>query len=102
MATPTPLSADESAVYDRQLRLWGFKAQEHIRRADVLLVSMRALANEVAKNLVLTGINSLTVVDPARVAAEDLGAQFLLADDDVGKNVRLLSSHICAFDGSEG
>jgi ubiquitin-like 1-activating enzyme E1 A len=87
MATPTQLSADESAVYDRQLRLWGFKAQEHIRRADVLLVSMRALANEVAKNLVLTGINSLTVVDPATVSAEDLGAQFLLTDDDVGKNV---------------
>lgn len=93
MATPTPLSADESAVYDRQLRLWGFKAQEHIRRADVLLVSMRALANEVAKNLVLTGINSLTVVDPERVRAEDLGAQFLLTEDDVGKNVSPLLSY---------
>jgi ubiquitin-like 1-activating enzyme E1 A len=89
MATPTQLSADESAVYDRQLRLWGFKAQEHIRRANVLLVSMRALANEVAKNLVLTGINSLTMADPERVTGEDLGAQFLLTDDDVGKNASL-------------
>lgn len=91
MATPTPLSADESAVYDRQLRLWGFKAQEHIRRANVLLISMRALANEVAKNLVLTGINSLTIVDPEPVTGEDLGAQFFLTEDDIGKNVSLHS-----------
>jgi ubiquitin-like 1-activating enzyme E1 A len=81
------ITADEIALYDRQIRLWGVQAQEHIRKANVLLVSMKALANEVAKNLVLAGINSLTIVDHELVTEEDLGAEFFVSKDDVGKNV---------------
>jgi ubiquitin-like 1-activating enzyme E1 A len=47
---------------------------------------MRALANEVAKNLVLAGIGSLTIVDDGIVTEDDLGAQFFITDADVGKN----------------
>ena len=48
---------------------------------------MRALSNEIAKNLVLAGIGSLTVQDDQLVQEVDLGAQFLLSEEDVGKNV---------------
>lgn len=72
------ISADEIALYDRQIRLWGMKAQEKIRGANVLLIQMRGLGNEVAKNLVLAGIGKLTIVDHAIVAEEDHGSQFLL------------------------
>ena len=48
---------------------------------------MRALANEIAKNLVLAGIGSLTVQDSQVVVDDDLGAQFFVSDQDVGKNV---------------
>lgn len=47
---------------------------------------MRALANEIAKNLVLAGIHSLTIIDHESVTENDLGAQFFLTDVDVGKN----------------
>ncbi|KAF2404611.1 DNA damage tolerance protein rad31 [Trichodelitschia bisporula] len=93
-ATPTTdggpvqehISADEIALYDRQIRLWGVQAQENIRKANILLISFKALANEVAKNLVLAGIGSLTVADHEVVTAEDLAAQFCVSGDDVGKN----------------
>jgi ubiquitin-like 1-activating enzyme E1 A len=49
---------------------------------------MGALGNEVAKNLVLAGIGSITLADHKIVTEEDLGAQFLITDADVGKNVR--------------
>ena len=51
---------------------------------------MRALANEIAKNLVLAGIGSLTVLDSSMVVEDDLGAQFFVSEHDIGKNVRYL------------
>ncbi|KAL2262618.1 hypothetical protein VTK26DRAFT_705 [Humicola hyalothermophila] len=82
------ISADEIALYDRQIRLWGMKAQERIRNANILLITMKALANEIAKNLVLAGIGSLTILDPDPVTEVDLGAQFFLSEEDtpVGTN----------------
>jgi ubiquitin-like 1-activating enzyme E1 A len=64
------------------------KAQEKIRNANILLITMRALANEIAKNLVLAGIGSITILDSAVVTPADLGAQFLLSEGDnpVGTN----------------
>ncbi|KAJ8123318.1 hypothetical protein ONZ43_g707 [Nemania bipapillata] len=80
------MSADEIALYDRQIRLWGMQAQQKIQAANILLISMKALANEIAKNLVLAGIGSLTIIDHELVTQADLGAQFLLSQEDVGKN----------------
>lgn len=76
------------ALYDRQIRLWGFQAQQRLREANILLVTIKALGNEVAKNLVLAGIGSLTVIDGAPVTEDDLGAQFLISEEDIGKPVR--------------
>lgn len=84
----TPFS-DEIALYDRQIRLWGVQAQEKIRTANVLLICVKALANEIAKNLVLAGIGSLTLADHEVVTGQDLGAQFFVSEEDIGKNVRM-------------
>ncbi|KAF2086972.1 hypothetical protein K490DRAFT_66284 [Saccharata proteae CBS 121410] len=86
IAQAQTISADEIALYDRQIRLWGVQAQEKIRTAKILLVSIKALANEVAKNLVLAGVGSLTIVDHDVVTEDDLGAQFFVSEADVGKN----------------
>jgi ubiquitin-like 1-activating enzyme E1 A len=63
-------------------------AQAKIQNANILLITIRALANEIAKNLVLAGIGSLTVLDGAIVTEADLGAQFLLSEveNPVGQN----------------
>lgn len=47
---------------------------------------MKALANEIAKNLVLAGIHSLTIVDHELVTPSDVGAQFFVSDAEVGMN----------------
>jgi ubiquitin-like 1-activating enzyme E1 A len=88
MATMTEeLSADEIALYDRQLRLWGIEAQNRMRKAHVLLITIRALGNEIAKNLVLAGIGSLTIMDSNVVTETDVASQFFIAGEDIGKNV---------------
>jgi len=84
------LSADEIALYDRQLRLWGVEAQNRMRKAHILLINVKALGNEIAKNLVLAGIGSLTVLDQGIVTQEDVATQFFVTDADIGKNVPIL------------
>lgn len=82
------MDVDEIALYDRQIRLWGIHAQQKIRNANVLLITMKGLGNEIAKNLVLAGIGSLTIIDHENVTEADLGAQFLVSEEEghVGTN----------------
>lgn len=68
------------------------KAQEKIRNANILLITMKGLGNEIAKNLVLAGIGALTVVDHEPASEVDLGAQFLITADHVGANRALAAS----------
>ncbi|OZJ06973.1 hypothetical protein BZG36_00247 [Bifiguratus adelaidae] len=80
------ITEDEAALYDRQIRLWGVEAQQRMRNASILLVGFRSLNTEVGKNIALAGVGKLTVLDPERVTDRDLGAQFFLRQEDVGKN----------------
>lgn len=81
-----PISADEIALYDRQIRLWGVQAQEKIRSANILLIGMTGLGAEIAKNLVLAGVGTLTILDGEVVADHDLGTQFFVSQEQVGQN----------------
>ncbi|MCJ1307547.1 hypothetical protein MMC25_001193 [Agyrium rufum] len=72
--TQNPISADEIALYDRQIRLWGVQAQEN------------GLGTEIAKNLVLAGIGSLTIQDDLTVTEEDLASQFFISEENIGMN----------------
>lgn len=80
------MSNDEIALYDRQIRILGFQVQERLRSANVLLIGLKALGTEIAKNLVLAGVGTLTILDGDAVTEEDLGSQFFLTQDHVGMN----------------
>ncbi|CAH1967077.1 unnamed protein product [Acanthoscelides obtectus] len=81
------LSAVEAELYDRQIRLWGIESQEKLRAADVLLIGVRALGAEIAKNILLSGINSLTILDDRTVTEEEQPRNFLLSKTSVGKKI---------------
>ncbi|XP_048348841.1 SUMO-activating enzyme subunit 1 isoform X2 [Sphaerodactylus townsendi] len=80
------ISEEEAAQYDRQIRLWGLEAQKRLRASRVLLVGMKGLGAEVAKNLILAGVKALTMLDHQQVSPEDTQTQFLIPLDFVGKN----------------
>lgn len=63
-----------------------------MKTASVLLVGIRGLASEVAKNIVLAGIGRLTLLDAANVTEDDLGAGYFLREEELGQNVRALLS----------
>ncbi|KAL2362932.1 hypothetical protein RJZ56_004185 [Blastomyces dermatitidis] len=87
--TNNQITADEIALYDRQIRLWGVKAQEKLRTSKILLVTIKSLGAEIAKNLVLAGIGSLTIVDNAIVKEEDIGRAEAAAPQIIQMNPRV-------------
>ncbi|KAH7031068.1 uncharacterized protein B0I36DRAFT_267760 [Microdochium trichocladiopsis] len=75
---------DES-LYSRQLYVLGHEAMKRMGASNVLIVGLKGLGVEIAKNIALAGVKSLTLHDPAPVAIQDLSAQFFLHPEDVGK-----------------
>lgn len=66
------LTKDETELYDRQIRLWGVNAQSRLRQSKVLMLNFNGVASEVAKILVLAGIDTLTIVDDQPLVADDI------------------------------
>ena len=60
------LSTGESAIYDRQIRLWGSNAQLRIKSSKVLFIGLSSATIEIAKNTVLAGA-SVVVEDSRRI-----------------------------------
>ena len=67
------LTADEAAVYDRQIRVWGAEAQGRLGAARVALWGCGPLAAEAAKNLALAGVGRLALLPPPGGCAADAG-----------------------------
>lgn len=82
----TAITEDEAALYDRQIRLWGLDAQKRLRASRVLLVGIKGIGAEICKNLVLSGVKSLTLMDSGQVDEQDFVAQFFVQREDLGKN----------------
>ncbi|XP_033123989.1 ubiquitin-like modifier-activating enzyme 6 [Anneissia japonica] len=83
-------SADEidDSLYSRQRYMLGDKAMKKMAHSNVFLSGLGGLGIEIAKNIVLAGVKSLTVHDIKAAAWKDLGTQFFLKEADVqsGRN----------------
>jgi ubiquitin-activating enzyme E1 len=90
----TKMQVDESVVgnneideslYSRQLYVLGHEAMKRMGASNVLIVGLKGLGVEIAKNIALAGVKSLTLYDPAPASIADLSSQFFLHKEDVGK-----------------
>jgi ubiquitin-activating enzyme E1 len=75
---------DES-LYSRQLYVLGHEAMKRMGASNILIVGLKGLGVEIAKNIALAGVKSLTLYDPTPTAIADLSSQFFLHPEDVGK-----------------
>lgn len=75
---------DES-LYSRQLYVLGHEAMKRMGSSNVLVVGLGGLGVEIAKNIALAGVKSLTLWDPKKTRIEHLSSQFFLHPEDVGK-----------------
>lgn len=75
----------DEGLYSRQLFALGHDTMKSIASCDVLIVGLKGLGVEIAKNLILTGVRSLTVVDNSVVQETDFGTNYYLNNEDVGQ-----------------
>lgn len=89
----------DDSLYSRQRYVLGDSAMQRMAKSNVLLVNVGGLGIEIAKNIVLAGIKSLTIQDGSMATHMDLGCQFFITEDDVnnGKN----RAQACAAQVSE-
>lgn len=82
---------DES-LYSRQLYVLGKEAMLKMQNANVLVIGLKGLGVEIAKNVALAGVKSLSLYDPLPVELKDLSTQFFLTQLDVGKSTALATA----------
>jgi ubiquitin-activating enzyme E1 len=67
-----------------QLFVMGHTAQARMQQSSILVVGLNGLGVEIAKNIILMGVKSVTLFDPTPATMADLGSNFYLRDVDVG------------------
>ncbi|SBT35852.1 ubiquitin activating enzyme (E1) subunit Aos1, putative [Plasmodium ovale wallikeri] len=77
---------EKEKIYDRQLRLWGVKAQNRMMKSNVLIVGLSGINIEICKNLILNGIN-ITIIDDNIVDEELIENVFFLNKSDLNNYI---------------
>lgn len=75
----------DTDLYSRQIGVLGMSTMRQLLLTDVLIVGMTGVGVEVAKNVILAGVHSVTVHDNNPVQLRDLSSQFYLKEQDAGK-----------------
>ncbi|XVF46203.1 hypothetical protein PTKIN_Ptkin03bG0008700 [Pterospermum kingtungense] len=78
-------------LHSRQLAVYGRETMRRLFVSNVLISGMQGLGAEIAKNLILAGVKSVTLHDEGVVELWDLSSNFVFSESDVGKNRALAS-----------
>ena len=81
----------DEQMYSRQIVLLGLETMEKMSKLSILMVGQRGLGVEIAKNIVVSGPFKVSVFDPNPVEISDMGSNFYLKEEDIGKRRDLAS-----------
>jgi ubiquitin-activating enzyme E1 len=71
--------------FSRLIGTIGEEALKRLQASKILLLGLKGLGLEIAKNIMLMGVASLTIHDPEPIQMADLSSNFYLSEKDVGK-----------------
>eukprot|EP01084_Bolivina_argentea_P155493 270965_1 len=77
--------SEHAKKYDRQMRLWGAHGQKLLEEGKICMLGSNVAASETLKNCVLPAVGIFTIIDDTDVTISDLGNNFFVTQDDVGK-----------------
>lgn len=82
----------DTNLYSRQIGTFGIETMGKLVKMNVLIVGLRGLGVETAKNLILAGPRSVTLYDPSPVTWGDLSSNFYCNPAHVGTTSRANAS----------
>ena len=75
----------DQKLYSRQIRTYGLKIMKKLVHLKYLVVGIRGLGFEIAKNLILAGPNEVILFDDKLVNINDLGSNLYFEEANIGK-----------------
>lgn len=75
-------------LYSRQICTIGMDTMKKLVQLKILIIGLRGLGIETAKNIVLSGPNKVSLFDPEISTINDLGTNFFLTEEDAKNKKR--------------
>ena len=75
-------------LYSRQILTYGLDAMNEILDYKILIIGLRGLGIEIAKNLILAGPKEIYISDKNICKVNDLGSNFFIDEKDVNNRTR--------------
>ena len=75
----------DTNLYSRQIGAFGLETMGKLIQLKVLLIGLRGVGIEAAKNIILAGPKSVTVLDDGVASERDMGTNFYLSSSHSGK-----------------
>lgn len=79
------MNSQEELLYSRQIAVYGNNAMIKISQLHILIYGIRGLGLEISKNIILAGPKKVSILDNNKILVKDLGTNFYLKEDDIGK-----------------
>ena len=73
----------DTNLYSLQIGTIGIEIMRKLIHLKIFIIHLRGLGIEIAKNIILSGPNQVSIFDPELVNINDLGANFYLSVDDI-------------------
>jgi len=92
----------DTNLYSRQIKAYGIETMSKLQNLRILIVGLRGLGIEIAKNIILSGVKEVKIVDENICEINDLGNNFCLSEKNIGekrdesclKKLRELNSYV--------
>ena len=87
MAASANAAAEFDSEYSRLIAAVGRDALRRMQSASVLIIGVRGLGVEIAKNIVLMGVQKLTLADDSAADVADQSSNFFLESQQLGQKI---------------
>ena len=75
-------------LYSRQIFTYGIDTMDKIINLKILIIGLRGLGIEIAKNIILAGPKEVSISDKNKCQISDLGSNFYINEKDINKRTR--------------
>jgi ubiquitin-activating enzyme E1 len=76
----------DTGLYSRQLYVYGKDGMKNLSQANILISNINGLGLEIAKCIILAGVNSVTLHDTNNIIYYDLGTHYYASEKNIGQN----------------
>ena len=75
----------DTNLYSRQIKTLGIETMRKLQNLKILIIGMRGLGVEITKNIILSGVKEVKILDQNITSINDLGNNFFLSEENIGK-----------------